>query len=96
MGYCLASRGKEENEIDALYLLPEAQGRGIGQKFMEEALVWLGDEKKISLGVAIYNDRVIRFYKRFGFQESNEAPHPIPPLPSGKRMPIVKMEKLPR
>lgn len=91
IGYCLAKKGDEENYIDALYVLPEEQTKGVGQQLMSEALSWLDASKPIGLGVAAYNAKAIAFYEKLGFQKSEEAPEPVPPLPSGKRLPIIKM-----
>lgn len=60
---------------------------------MTEALTWLGTDKPISLGVVTFNAKAIAFYKSFGFHETTEPPEEIPPLPSGKRMPQLKMKR---
>lgn len=91
IGYCLARQGEKENYIDALYVSSTEQGRGIGQKLMTEVLNWLGETKPIGLGVALYNTKAIGFYKKLGFEETDDAAEPVPPLPSGKILPIIKL-----
>ena len=91
VGYCLSKRGEKENYIEALYVSSTEQGRGIGQKLMTETLSWLGDVKPIGLGVAAYNTKAIGFYKKLGFEETDDAAEPVPPLPSGKILPIIKL-----
>lgn len=93
VGYCYAKKDAEEGKISALYVLPSAQGKGAGRKLMTEALTWLGTDKPISLGVVTFNAKAIAFYKSFGFHETTEPPEEIPPLPSGKRMPQLKMKR---
>lgn len=93
IGYCLVMMGEKESYIDSLYILSEYQGKGVAQQLMEVALRWLGSDKPIGLGVVSYNARAIAFYKKLGFQESAEPPQAIPPLPSGKVMPVIKMVK---
>lgn len=93
IGYCLATTGEKENYVDSLYILSEYQGKGVAQQLMEVALRWLGSDKPIGLGVVSYNARAIAFYKKLGFQISAEPPQAIPPLPSGKVMPVIKMVK---
>lgn len=60
-----------QRRIGALYVLPEAQGHGIGGKLMQKALEWHGTDEDIYLAVASYNDTAINFYKRFGFEPTD-------------------------
>jgi GNAT superfamily N-acetyltransferase len=61
--------------VGALYVLPAAQGRGIGHLLMAENLAWHGDDQDIYLNVAAYNDRAKRFYERHGFAGTGEPAH---------------------
>lgn len=65
----IAPRTDEDNKhrIGALYVLPEAQGKGVGTALMEKALEWLGKNDDIYLCVVAYNTNAIKFYERFGF-----------------------------
>lgn len=73
VGFCMASRGDEINEIDALYLLNGTQGKGLGSKLMQDMLDWLGDDKPTRLEVVEYNQKAIDFYKNFGFELTEES-----------------------
>ena len=55
-------------ELDALYVLPEYWGRGIGYALMNAAAGKLADRPKIALWVLDGNARAIRFYERYGFR----------------------------
>ena len=55
-------------ELDALYVLPEYWGHGIGYALMNAAAEKLADYRKIALWVLEGNARAIRFYERYGFR----------------------------
>lgn len=54
-------------EVQAIYILEEAQGLGIGRKLMEAALEKLANYDTIALWVLQGNDHAIGFYQHFGF-----------------------------
>jgi GNAT superfamily N-acetyltransferase len=60
-----------KRRIGAMYVLPEAQGKGVGSILMQNALEWHGDKEDIYLLVASYNQNAIDFYKRFGFEQTD-------------------------
>jgi GNAT superfamily N-acetyltransferase len=60
-----------KRKIGAMYVLPEAQGKGVGSILMQNALEWHGDKEDIYLLVASYNQNAIDFYKRFGFEQTD-------------------------
>jgi ribosomal protein S18 acetylase RimI-like enzyme len=94
VGFCSALKGENKNEIRAIYLLPEYQGKGAGKKLISTALDWLGSEKDVSLEVVKYNKQAIDFYKRMGFEVGQDLPpQPAGQLPSGKVMPEIEMIK---
>ena len=68
LGFAMASRGEQVNEIDALYLLKSIQGKGLGTELLQQMLSWLGDDKPTKLEVVTYNNDAINFYKEFGFE----------------------------
>lgn len=92
IGFLFAKRGESENVIQAIYVLPDAQAMGVGQKLMNTALEWLGQDKPVSLGVVKYNIQAISFYKKLGFEEDGDVPSsPAATLSNGKEMPEMRM-----
>lgn len=92
IGFSIARRGEKSNIVEAIYLLPDYQGKGLGEQLTQTALVWLGKEKDIEVNVAKYNDRAIKFYEKFGFRKTGIEPlSEITKLPSGKRIPQIEM-----
>jgi GNAT superfamily N-acetyltransferase len=78
--------------VGAMYVLPEAQQLGIGGKLMQHILDWLGDEEDIYVVVAVYNEKAINFYKRFGFQATGKQVEDISAKQSGdKQIPEIEM-----
>ncbi|MFI6601663.1 GNAT family N-acetyltransferase [Nonomuraea sp. NPDC050536] len=67
----LCGRRDEAVTLGPMYLLNEAQGRGIGDRMMREFLAWAGDAP-MRLWVTDYNKRAIRFYERYGFEATGE------------------------
>ena len=55
-------------ELDALYVLPEYWGRGIGYTLMNAVREKLSETPRIALWVLDGNERAIRFYERYGFR----------------------------
>lgn len=58
----------EKLEIGRLYVLPSAQGRGIGEKLMLAVLAQFPEARTARLDVEPGNAQAIRFYTRFGFR----------------------------
>lgn len=59
-----------QRRVGAIYVLPEAQNKGVGSSLMKQALTWHGNDEDIYLRTASYNQNAIDFYKRFGFEET--------------------------
>lgn len=95
VGYCLANKDVKNYKINALYVLSEYQGRGLGKKLMRCALDWLGNEKEIVLDVVTYNQNAIGFYTSLGFHFTGDSTpaEELAKLPSGKTMPELRMIK---
>jgi ribosomal protein S18 acetylase RimI-like enzyme len=91
IGYCVAQKGSDKNVLQALNILPGYQGGGLGRRFMEQALSWLGDELPISLRVLSYNTSAIGFYERFGFVQTGRKVEVPNELPNGKVIPRVEI-----
>ncbi len=94
IGFCIVKQDAQENLLQALYVLPDSQSKGVGKRLLQTALDWFGTEKEVVLNVASYNEKAIAFYCAFGFipygpLPDSEAIH----LPSGVRLPEIKMVK---
>ena len=57
-----------KGEIPALYVLPDAQGYGIGRRLMDALLQQLRDCEQVRLEVLEGNNRAIGFYEHMGFR----------------------------
>ena len=62
----------ETGEIFALYVLPEYQGTGVGQRLMDAALDKLSACPHLCLWAVKGNARAIRFYEKNGFRLNGE------------------------
>lgn len=79
IGYCVARKGGDVNRLQAIYVSPHHQGKGLGKKLMDVALVWLGNEKDVVLDVASYNLPSISFYEHLGFRKTGkDGLHVVP------------------
>ena len=94
VGFCTLSKGEIENIVRALYLLPSAQGKGLGKELLMKGLQWLGSEKDISLHVAKYNSGAIDFYSKCGFEiDETDVSGSGTQLSSGAVIPVIRMIK---
>lgn len=91
VGMCSAERHDETNHLGALYVHPNYQQMGIGQKLAEVAYGWLGNEKDIDLEVAVHNTGAMEFYKKAGFELS--GPSDGCAYVKGKKIPLLRMIK---
>ena len=85
VGFLHGSKGEQFNELDAIYLLNEAKGSGVGGRLMEDFLNWADPEKPCRLEAFSFNDSAIGFYVRFGFKKTDAA------LPLFRGLPVVEM-----
>lgn len=75
-------RGKARHKawLAAVYVAPEARGRGVGRAVsaaaVERARGWDGIEQ-VHLGVAVPNEAAIRLYRSLGFVEYGREPRAI-------------------
>lgn len=72
VGVCRLVKDEKENELKAIYVLPEYQGRGIGKMFWTETLNFFDSTKDTIVKVVTYNKNAIEFYKRLGFKETEK------------------------
>ena len=95
VGFCVAAKGIDSGQIEALYISPEYQGRHVGSNLMKEAVAWLNPEHDAIVEVAKYNEKAISFYKAFGFEGEEDITDPafVAHLASGKVIPEVRMTR---
>jgi len=67
----LCGRRDDVVTLGPMYLVEEAQGRGVGGRMMSEFLAWAG-AAPMRLWVTEYNERAVRFYQRYGFTVTDE------------------------
>lgn len=72
VGVCRAVKYPDKNNLQAIYIFPEYQGQGLGNRFWEEILKFFDPQKDITVEVAIYNTNAIEFYKRLGFKDTGK------------------------
>ena len=81
-----------QRRIGAIYVLPEAQGKGVGSSLMQQALTWHEHDEDVYLHVASYNNSAIDFYKRFGFKETGkDVTDDAAKLKGDKEIPEIEM-----
>lgn len=88
VGFADPSIEDGKRRVGALFVAPEAQGKGVGSKLIQRDLDWHGRENDIYLEVLSYNQNAIDFYERFGFKKTDTVvpqeegvPGYIKPLP---------------
>lgn len=72
IGVCLLRKEDSRNELEAIYVLPDYQRKGIGLMFWEKANEFFDAEKDTIVHVAVYNENAIKFYKKIGFKETGK------------------------
>lgn len=73
-GYVIATcHAPDDLELDWLMVHPDHHGGGVAASLMEAGIAWLGPDKPLWLNVIAYNERAIRFYRKFGFEVDPEA-----------------------
>ncbi len=72
IGICRAIKNEEFNQLQAIYVLPDYQNKGIGMLLWNKIKEFLEDDKNIIVQVATYNDKAISFYKKLGFIDTGK------------------------
>ena len=74
-GFVIATRhAADDLELDWLMVHPDFHGSGVAAALMRAGIDWLGPDRSLWLNVIRFNERAIRFYRRFGFEIDPEAP----------------------
>jgi len=69
---------KDANELLAIYLLKDYQGKKLGYKLLKRTIALFANNFPIVLWVLKGNEKAINFYKKFGFEfNGNEKPCPF-------------------
>ncbi len=63
---------KEKNQLQAMYILPEYQGKGIGKQLWKEAKEFFKPGQDVYVEVVEYNMNAINFYKSLGFVDTGK------------------------
>jgi GNAT superfamily N-acetyltransferase len=72
VGYTQPCTEDGKRVLGAMYVLPEAQGKGIGGKLIRKAIEWHGFQDDIYANVISYNHDAIKFYEHFGFRKTGK------------------------
>ncbi len=67
VGICIIVKHSDKNQLQAIYVLPDHQGRGIGSLLWQEAQKEFTPGNDTIVQVATYNVNAINFYKNLGF-----------------------------
>ncbi|MCF7845599.1 MAG: GNAT family N-acetyltransferase [Candidatus Pacebacteria bacterium] len=70
IGLVKITKTEDRNEIEAIYVLPGHQRKGVGTMLWNESQKHFNQELETVVNVATYNDKAINFYRNIGFQET--------------------------
>ena len=72
VGVCKIVKKEYYDQLQAIYVLPKYQRRGIGKMFWNRVAEVIGNKKDIIVRVATYNTKAINFYKKLGFADTGK------------------------
>jgi ribosomal protein S18 acetylase RimI-like enzyme len=72
VGLCRAEKRESENELRAIYVLPEYQGKKIGLLLWRTAEKFFEPHYDTILHVVTYNEKAITFYLKLGFIDTGK------------------------
>ncbi|MDP2651961.1 MAG: GNAT family N-acetyltransferase [bacterium] len=72
VGVCRSVIHPDKNNLQAIYVLPGYQGKGIGSMLWEEAYKFFDPAKDITVEVVVYNANAIAFYKKLEFKDTGK------------------------
>lgn len=73
VGVCRIVLRENINQLQAIYVLPSHQRKGVGLMLWKTISKFLDPTKKTIVHVATYNEKAINFYKKIGFSETGES-----------------------
>ncbi len=91
VGYAWLMENDDNNEVGALYVLPEYQGKRVGSRLLEEAEKFFNKNKDTILTVAEHNKNAISFYEHKGFVDTGER-RSLLTFPSGAEFKEIVMK----
>lgn len=92
VGMSIANITDTVNQLTAIYVLPEMQGKGIGKLLWEECKKFFDPEKDVVVELLTYNKNAIVFYEKRGFKDTGKRlSYEIYKLKSGAIMPEMEM-----
>jgi ribosomal protein S18 acetylase RimI-like enzyme len=97
VGVCRLNAYPDKNQLQAIYVLPEHHGHGIGTKLWQEGQQYLDPRQPTFVEVATYNQQAIGFYKTLGFADTGRRmSNPRFTMKSGAVIPELEMKREPR
>lgn len=96
IGVCVGVKNTDYNQLQAVYILPEFQGKGLGRLMFNEVSKIFDKNKKTIVHVASYNDKAIGFYQKLGFVSTGKITMDDKyKLRNGSVIPELEMEMFP-
>ncbi len=93
VGVCRMIQRETVNQLQAIYVLPEYQGQGVGSMLWKECLGFADPLKETIVQLATYNEKAKVFYSKRGFVDTGkrltEERHRMPV--SGVLIPEMEM-----
>lgn len=72
VGVCRITLHPDRNQLQAIYVLPQFQQKGVGRQLWDEAVKFFDKSKPVVVDVATYNIKAIKFYEKLGFTDTGE------------------------
>jgi ribosomal protein S18 acetylase RimI-like enzyme len=72
IGICRIFVRENHNQLQAIYILPEYQGKGVGKMLWDESSKFFDKNKDTIVQVATYNNKAIKFYESLGFIDTGK------------------------